>query len=61
LKLPRTNLNTWKNILSVIGPQIKSLNINSVDISFPLTYFSNSKSLIISSPYGFPDEELKSI
>jgi hypothetical protein len=61
LVLPSANLNTWKNIVSVIGPQIEFLNINSTDISFPLSYFSNLKSLIISSPRGFPDEELKSI
>ena len=61
LELPRENLNTWKKILSFISPQVKSLNINSVNISFPLTYFSNLKSLIISSPLGFANEELKSI
>ncbi|CAF1280266.1 unnamed protein product [Adineta steineri] len=61
LKLPTTNLKTWEDILSIISPQIEFLNINSIDITFPITRFSNLKSLIISSPYGFPDEALKLI
>ncbi|CAF4227163.1 unnamed protein product, partial [Adineta steineri] len=61
LKLPTTNLKTWKNILSIISPRIECLNINSIDVTFSLTCFSNLKSLIISCPYGFPDEELKLI
>lgn len=61
LELPRANLNTWKKILSFISPQVKSLNVKSVDLSFPLTYFTNLKTLIISSPLGFANEELKSI
>jgi hypothetical protein len=61
LELPTTNLKIWENILSIIGSQIDCLNINTIDLSFPLRYFSNLKSLIISSSFGLPDEELKSI
>ncbi|CAF4251075.1 unnamed protein product [Adineta steineri] len=61
LKLPTTNVKTWENILSIISARIESLNINSIDMTFSLTCFSNLKSLIISCPYGFPDEELKLI
>jgi len=60
-ELPKTNFSSWKNILSQYGRQIKTLNITSVDTSFPLTYFPNLKSLIISSPYGIPDEEFQNI
>ena len=61
LELPTTNLDTWKNILSVIRSRIESLNINSIDLLLPLTYFSNLKSIILSSSYGYPDEQLRSI
>jgi hypothetical protein len=61
VELPTTNLKTWENILSIIGSQIHCLNINTIDLSFSLTHFSNLKSLIISSPFGLPDNELKSI
>jgi hypothetical protein len=58
-ELPTTNLNTWKKILSIISSQIESLNI--INLSLPLTYFPNLKSIIISSPYVLPSNELKSI
>ena len=61
LELPSTNLITWKKILSVIGSQIQSLNISTISLSFPLAHFSNFKSIIISSPHGYPDEELEQI
>jgi hypothetical protein len=61
LELPRTNLHFWQNILSIIGSQIKSLNITLVDISLPLTYFPKLESFIISSRHGFRNEELRTI
>jgi hypothetical protein len=61
LELPTTNIYTWTKILSIIASQIQSLNIKTIYLSFPLKYFSNLKSIIISSSYGFPDEELKAI
>jgi hypothetical protein len=59
LELPTRNLSRWKTILSVIRSRIESLNITSIDLSFPLTYFLNLKSLIISSSHGFPTEYYK--
>jgi hypothetical protein len=59
LEFPTTNLKIWEKILSMIGSQIECLNINTIHLSFPLSYFSNLKSIIISSPFGLPDEELK--
>ena len=56
-----TNFNTWKDILSRIGSRIKSLNIKIIYFSIPFQYFSNLKSLIISSSYGLADEDLKSL
>jgi hypothetical protein len=61
LELPTTNLDTWEIILSIIGSQIKCLNITTIDLSFPLRYFPNLKSLIISSLYGLSEEILKYI
>lgn len=61
LELPTTNLDTWEIILSIIGSQIKCLNITTIGLSFPLRYFPNLKSLIISSTYGLPEEILKYI
>jgi hypothetical protein len=60
-ELPTTNLDTWEIILSIIGSQIKCLNLTTISLSFPLRYFPNLKSLIISSPYGLPEEKLKYI
>jgi hypothetical protein len=45
----------------MIGSQIECLNIKRTYLSFSLEYFPNLKSIIISSPFGLPDEELKSI
>jgi hypothetical protein len=61
LELPTTDLNTWERILSIIGSQIQCLKINTLYLSIPLTYFSNLKSLIISSPYGLSNKEMKLI
>ena len=61
LQIPTTNLDTWEIILSIIGPRIKCLNITTIQLNFPLTYFPNLKSLIISSMYGLPEEKLKYI
>jgi hypothetical protein len=60
LELPTANLNTWENILSIIASQIESLQISTSHLSFPITYFLNLKSIVISSPFGLPDEEFKS-
>jgi hypothetical protein len=61
LDLPETNLNIWKNILSVMASQVESLNINTIYLSFPLKYFSNLKSIIISTSYSFSPEQFKQI
>lgn len=61
LELSTTNLDAWEIILSVIGPQIKCLNITTIQLCFPLRYFPNLKSLIISSPYDFSEEKLRYI
>ncbi|CAF0989499.1 unnamed protein product [Adineta steineri] len=61
LQLPTKNFDTWKNILSVIGSWIESLNITSIGLPFPVEYFSNLKSIIISTPYGLPDDQMKLI
>ncbi|CAF1024556.1 unnamed protein product [Adineta steineri] len=61
LQLPTKNFDTWKNILSVIGPRIESLDITSIDLSIPLEYFLNLKSIIISTPYGLPNDQMKLI
>ncbi|CAF3021321.1 unnamed protein product [Rotaria sp. Silwood2] len=60
-ELPKTNLDFWKNILSIINLHIEYLNITTIDLTLPLTLFPNLKSIIISSPYGFPYENLKLI
>ena len=60
-ELPITNLKIWKNILSVVGSEIECLNMKINYLSIPLKYFTNLKSLIISSPYGLPEKELISI
>jgi hypothetical protein len=54
-------LDTWEIILSIIGPQIKCLNITTIELLFPFRYFPNLKSLIISSAYGLSEEKLKYI
>jgi len=61
LELPISYTNTWDKILSIIGSQIESLIVNTFYLSFPLTYFPNLKSIIITSPHRFPDEELSLI
>jgi hypothetical protein len=61
LQLPTKNLDTWKNILSVTKSRIESLNITSIDLLFSLEYFSNLKSIIISTLYGFPNDQMKLI
>jgi hypothetical protein len=61
LESPRINFYTWESILSIIGSQIECLNITTNYLSFSLKYFPNIRSIIISSPFGLPDEELKSI
>ena len=61
LKLPTTDLDTWEIILSIIGPQIKCLNITTTHLFFPLRYFLNLKSLIISSLYGLSVDKWKYI
>jgi hypothetical protein len=57
-ELPTTNFDIWENILSIICSQIKSLNITTNDFSRPLTYFTNIKSIIISSPYTILNESI---
>ncbi|CAF3604664.1 unnamed protein product [Adineta steineri] len=49
LELPKKNFDTWKNILSIIGCLIESLNTNTFDFLFPLAYFPNLKSFTFSS------------
>jgi hypothetical protein len=49
-QFPTRDLNTWENILLIIGSQIECLFLNVNYLSFPLKYFSNLKSIIISSP-----------
>jgi hypothetical protein len=61
LELPTTDFDTWEPILSIIGCRIHTLNVTTIDLSFPLNYFSNLKSLIISCPYQFPEKELQLI
>lgn len=50
-----------EKILLIIGSQIECLNINNINLSFPLSYFPNIKSLIFSSAYNLSNEELKLI
>jgi hypothetical protein len=57
LELPSTDLEIWKRILSVIDSQIECLNITTNDFSSSLEYFPNLRSLIISFPYGFTNDE----
>jgi hypothetical protein len=45
----------------MIGSRIECLNIDLIDLSFPLIDFPNLKSLIISSANELTDEEWKSI
>ncbi|CAF1548033.1 unnamed protein product [Adineta ricciae] len=59
--LPKTNLNFWKKILPLIGPQIQTLSINTYDLTISLDFFSNLTSIIISSQYFLLDEQLLSI
>ena len=47
-ELPTTNLNAWEIILSMIGSQIKCLNITTIELSFPLRYFPIHFSMIMS-------------
>ncbi|CAF1474576.1 unnamed protein product [Rotaria sordida] len=61
LELPTTYLTIWKNILSVISSQVEYLNITTIYLTLPLSIFSNLKSIIISSSYGFPEEQLQLI
>ncbi|CAF4126642.1 unnamed protein product, partial [Adineta steineri] len=61
LQLPTTNFDTSKNILSVIESRIELINITSIDLPFPLEYFSNLKSIIISTPYGLSKDQMKLI
>ena len=61
LELPAVYSNIWERIFSEIGSQIECLHIKTIHFSFPLKYFSNLKSLIISTAFGCPDEELKLI
>ncbi|CAF3927456.1 unnamed protein product [Adineta steineri] len=60
-ELPTTNINFWKTILSIIGSKIECLYISTINLRFSLSYFSNLKSIIISSSHGFPNEELNAI
>ena len=53
---PSTNLNQWKKLLPVTRPYIKTLNINQTNSAFPLRYFPNLKSLIVSSPCGLSNQ-----
>ena len=60
-ELPKTNFDYWEKTLPMIESDIRTLKMNDVKPSFPLTLFSNLTSLIIrASCYGF-DEQLKSI
>ncbi|CAF0816779.1 unnamed protein product [Adineta steineri] len=61
LQLPTKNFDTWKHILSVIGSRIESLDITSIDLPSSLEYFPNLKSIIISTPYGLPNDQMKLI
>jgi hypothetical protein len=61
LELPTRNFSIWKNILSIIGLRIECLVINSISLSFPLSYFPNIKSIIISLPFNLSNEELRLI
>jgi hypothetical protein len=60
-ELSTTNLDVWRNVLSIIGSQITCLSIKKIDLSFPLDFFSNLKFLIISVPFNFPNDNLSII
>ena len=61
IELPTTNLNLWTNIFSIIGLQIFTLNINSIDLFLLITYFPNLKSIYICLLYGLSDKPFESI
>ena len=58
---PNRNLDFWKNILSIIGTQTKSLYITSNDLVFPLNIFPNLKSIKISPSFPYDYRHLSSI
>jgi hypothetical protein len=60
-EFPTINLNLWKSILLMIGSRIECLNIDLIDLSFPLIDFPKLKSLIISSSNELTNEEWKFI
>jgi hypothetical protein len=62
LELSTRDLNAWRNILSMIGYRIECLNINTNDLSFPLTYLPNLNSIVVSLPrclHSFQSQEEK--
>ena len=61
LELSTTISDFWRNILLSIDSQTESLNLNTIDLSFPLSLCPNLKSLIVSFPYGLTNENLKLI
>ena len=60
-EFPTTNLNRWKNILSIIGSRIECLNISTIDSSSSLRYFQNLKYIIISTFVSLSDKQIELI
>ena len=58
-EMPTKDLKQW--ILSVMGSYISIFHINSMNCAFPLTYFPNIKSIVISSTFGLSNKQLQSI
>ncbi|CAF4904403.1 unnamed protein product [Rotaria sp. Silwood1] len=61
LQLPISNFNFWQKILSIIGSQIELLIISHDYLTLSLDYFSNLKSIIITSPYSMIDKQFQLI
>lgn len=53
---PSTNLEQWKKYLSTTRSYIKTLNITKSNFTFPLTYFPNLKSIVLSSSFGLSNQ-----
>ncbi|CAF3703314.1 unnamed protein product, partial [Rotaria sordida] len=58
MKLITTSLNMWKHIRPIVASYVQSMHITTIDLPIPLRFFPNLKSIIISLPYDFPDEQL---
>jgi hypothetical protein len=56
-----TNIHFCKNIIPIIKTQIQCLVINTNNFSYPLSFFPNLKSLIISTSFPFDYDQLYSL